>query len=162
MLLTLFLAGCGSDGEEKNNTQDNKGAEVIEMSEEDKVIYEEMKGEIIGKSDKNFKEATNAEPVSVRNDKTGNWRKTSISEDIDIEEYALSYNKEHMKDGEIHFIINFTRNTTTVIRKSGGLLDVEIKEHVKKEEHDAKTIGSGMMLKEYKTYPDGDIEEIKY
>ena len=66
-----------------------------------------------------------------------------------------------MKDKEIHFIINFTRNTTTIIRNNGGLLDLEIKEHVKSEEHDANTLGSGMSLSDYVVYPDGDIEEIK-
>ncbi|MFD1206128.1 MULTISPECIES: hypothetical protein [Sporosarcina] len=118
------------------------------------------KDKIIGKSDKDFKAAVKDKPTKVRNDQTGKWRKTSIAESIDIEEYALSYQKEYMKDDEVHFIVNFTRNTTTWLNATGGLLAVEIREHVRGEEHDAKTLGSGMVLKSYIIYPDGDIQEL--
>lgn len=120
------------------------------------------KDRIVGKSDKDFKTAVKDKPAKVRNDQTGKWRKTSIAESIDIEDYALSYQKEYMKNDEVHFIVNFTRNTTTWLNATGGLLFVEIREHVKSEEHDAKTLGSGMVLKSYTIYPDGDIEETDF
>jgi len=116
---------------------------------------------IVGKSEKDFSDISNSKPRDVRNDVTGNWRKTTISEGIDIEEYALSYQDLHMNEDEVHHIINFTYNTTTWLNEIGGLLYVDIKEYVDKEEHDAKTLGSGMVLKSYVIYPDGDIQELE-
>lgn len=83
-----------------------------------------------------------------------------MSGNEDVLEYLLSYEKRNMKQDEIHFIINFTNKTTTIIDKSNGLLNVDVKEYISKEEHSAKTIGSGMLLKSYVIYPDGDIEDI--
>ncbi len=113
---------------------------------------------IVGKSDKDFKNVTKSKPSEVRNDKTGNWRILKIAEDLDIEEYALSYAELYMKDSEVHYIVNFNYNTTTWLNKMGGLLYVEVREYVKREEHDANNLGSGMTLKGYTIYPDGDIE----
>lgn len=99
-------------------------------------------------------------PNDVRNDTTGKWKKATTSESIDITEYALEYSKEHMQDNETHFIVNFTNNTTSVLNVLDGLLYVDVHERVEKEEHDAKTIGSGMLLKEYIIYEDGEIQEV--
>ena len=44
----------------------------------------------------------------------------------------------------------------------GNLLDVSVYEYVDKEEHDAKLLFSGMLLKEYHVNKDtGEIEEIQ-
>lgn len=116
---------------------------------------------ILGKSDKVFKELSGAKPNEVKNDTTGKWRITKIAESIPIEEYALSYADSYMKDGEVHYIVNFNYNTTTWLNKLGGLLYVEVREYVKREEHDANKLGNGMVLASYVIYPDGDIEEEK-
>lgn len=99
-------------------------------------------------------------PTDVRNDTTGNWKKATTSEDIDITEHAKEYADEHMEDGDTHFIINFTLDTTTVINKQGDMLFVDVHEYVDKEEHDASTIGSGMLLKEHTIDSDGKVEKV--
>lgn len=100
---------------------------------------------------------------NVRHDSTGNWRISVIADNIEIEEYALEYyNKFFKDDKEVHFIVNFNNNTTTRITSMGNLLDVSILEYVKKEEHDAKELGGGMLLKEYHINKDtGEIKEIQ-
>lgn len=132
-----------------------------EPAEED-TAWDDLKEKekIIGVSDKDFSKVTKSKPSEVRNDSTGNWRITKISENIDIEEYALSYADLNMKDDEVHHIVNFNYHTTTWLNKMNGLLYVDIKEYVKKEEHDAKKLGSGMLLKSYVIFPDGDIQEL--
>ena len=99
----------------------------------------------------------------VRNDVTGNWRISTIAENVDIQEYALSYYKEYFKDDkEIHAIVNFNYKTTTKISVIGNTLDVSIYDYVDGEEHDAKLLFSGTLLKEYSVNMDnGSIEEIQ-
>ena len=101
--------------------------------------------------------------TNVPNDVTGNWRIASIAENIEMQDYALDYYKEHFKsDDEIHAIVNFNYKTTTKISVMGNLLDVSVYEYVDKEEHDAKLLFSGMLLKEYHVNKDtGEIEEIQ-
>ena len=99
----------------------------------------------------------------VRNDSTGNWKVSTIAESIDIQDYALDYYKKYFEsDKEIHAIVNFNYNTTTKISVAGNLLDVTIHEYVDKEEHDAKLLFSGMVLKEYHVNMEtGAVEEIQ-
>ena len=99
----------------------------------------------------------------VRNDVTGNWRISTIADNIDMVDYAIEYyNKYFESDDEIHAIVNFNYNTTTKISVIGNLLDVSVYEYVDKEEHDAKLLFSGMLLKEYHINKDtGEIEEIQ-
>lgn len=98
----------------------------------------------------------------VRNDTTGNWRISLITENIDMSEYALDYYKQYFTDdSEIHFIVNFNYNTTTKIMVMGGDLDVTVQEYVAKEEHDANTLGSGTVLAEYLVDKEtGEVEKI--
>lgn len=100
---------------------------------------------------------------NVRNDVTGNWRIATIAENIEMQDYALDYYKEYFKsDDEIHAIVNFNYKTTTKISVMGNLLDVSVYEYVDKEEHDAKLLFSGKLLKEYHVNKDtGEIEEIQ-
>lgn len=101
--------------------------------------------------------------TNVRNDVTGNWRIAKIAENIAMQDYALDYYKKYFKsDDEIHAIVNFNYNTTTKISVMGNLLDVTVYEYVDKEEHDAKLLFSGMLLKEYHVNIDtGEIQEIQ-
>lgn len=150
LVLTLvMLVGCGADEEVLN------GEVELDLS------IEEREGSI-GKSDKDFTELTNSKPSEVRNDATKKWRKVTLSKGANMAEYALSYNKLFMdEDTTVHSIINFGNKTTTMINDLGSYLSVRIHEYEDKEEHDAKELGSGMLLKEYNIYKDnGDIEEI--
>ncbi len=101
--------------------------------------------------------------TDVPNDSTGNWRIAKISEKIEIQNYALDYYKKNFKnDHEIHAIVNFYTKTTTGISVIGNLLDVSIHEYVKKEEHNAKVLFSGKLIKEYHINKDtGEIEVIQ-
>lgn len=170
-LLSLTLFGC--DGNEKpiEESIDTSQVEEVDPIEEDsEVVQEEQSGitwddlkdedNIVGKSDKDFKELTKSKPTDVRNDTTGKWKKSTVSENVNLEEYLLSYVDLYMEDGDVHFIINFNYNTTTRVNYNGGLINASVMEYERKEEHDAKTIGSGMLLKSYAIYPDGDIEEV--
>jgi len=142
-----------NDSEEANT--ENKDAEN-ESSE-----WDDLKENIVGKSDKDASEIISSKPSDVRNDTTNNWKKNTISETVDTIEYALSYHDEYMEEDEIHFIVNFAYNTTTTLNYMNGLLFVDIHEYEDGEEHDASTLGSGMLLQSYIIYPDGDIEEIE-
>lgn len=100
---------------------------------------------------------------NVRNDVTGNWRISTIASSLDATDYAVEYYKNlFSSDKEIHAVVNFSTKTTTIISVLFDKLDITIREYVDKEEHDAKVLGSGQLLKEYwiniKT---GEIEEIQ-
>lgn len=99
----------------------------------------------------------------VNNDETGNWRISKISENIEMQNFAIDYYKEYFNgDNEIHGIVNFNNNTTTRILVMGNLLDVSILEHVSAEENDAKKLFSGKLLEEYHVNIDsGEIEKIQ-
>ncbi len=98
----------------------------------------------------------------VHNDATGNWRISLISENIEVKDIALDYYKKYFKnDDEIHAIINFSTKTTTKLAVVGNLIDVSVFEYVDGEEHDAKTLFGGTLLKEYQIDKDtGEVEEI--
>ncbi|WP_294187841.1 hypothetical protein [uncultured Clostridium sp.] len=119
---------------------------------------------IIGTSNKNYKDIDTSKPSSVRNDKTGNWRLSRVATTENIVEYTKSYYENNFSDDkEIHAIVNFTLNTTTKVSKVlDNILSVTVHEYVDKEEHDANELFSGMVLADYFVYLDnGDIEEIK-
>jgi len=160
-----------AEEEQENETTEQEAEENEEVdvsvdeeaSEVEDTTWDDLKNQdnIVGKSDKDFSDVSTSDPTDVRNDTTGNWRKSTITENVKIEEYALSYQELHMEADEVHHIINFTNNTTTWLNNLGGLLYVDVKEYVDGEEHDAATLGSGMLLKSYIIYPDGDVEEIE-
>lgn len=100
---------------------------------------------------------------SVINDITGRWRISSIASSKDITEYITDYyNALFSSDDEIHAIVNFSLNTTTSISVlPDGTLDVAVHEYIDGEEHDAKALFGGMLLKEYFVNPQtGGFEEI--
>lgn len=105
----------------------------------------------------------NVVPVSMREDATDSWKVSTIACSADPKEYALSYYKECFEDGDrVHWVVNFSTNTTTCINDMDGLLSVTTYEYVDGEEHSAKEIGGGMKLDEFLVYVDsGKIEEIQ-
>ena len=104
-------------------------------------------------ADKTQDESTAQDDISfvvtnVPNDVTGNWRIATIAENIEMQDYALDYYKEHFKsDDEIHAIVNFNYKTTTKLSVMGNLLDVSVYEYVDKEEHDANCFSVVCFLK---------------
>lgn len=116
---------------------------------------------IIGISDKSVS-GISFSVSKVQNDVTGNWRISTIAENIDIEYYALDYVKHYLHNkSQVHAIVNFTRNTTTSIKKYGNIIYVDIYDYVKGEEHDANRLFTGTLLQQYFVYIDnGDIEKI--
>lgn len=136
--------------------------EVTEASNEE-VVEHRTGDNIVGVSEKDIEDLDPVFYKSVINDVTGNWRYATIADDIDIEYYIMSYYKNYFStDNEVHAIINFTRNTTTRLNYSGGVITVTIMDYVDGEEHDAKKLFSGQVLATYYVYADnGDIEELK-
>ena len=137
-------ANVSDDTTQKSETTVNNEPE----SEPTETTEKEQTSECIGKNiddiDAHFRVS------KVRNDVTGNWRISSIDESINMEEYALSYYKKYFSnDTEIHAIVNSSYNTTTQISVVFNTLNVSIYEYVDGEEHDAKLLFSGMLLKQY-------------
>lgn len=99
---------------------------------------------------------------SVRNDVTGRWRLARVATTISTEEFALDYYKAFFKDDdEVHIIVNFTLNTTTVLNVFGDTISCDIHEYIDKEEHDASVLAGGMLLASYGINIDtGAIEKL--
>lgn len=155
--------------EEDNTAEETESAvdsstEESETSPDSAVEVPHRSGEeIVGISDKNISDISIYFWGEVRNDITGNWRYSSTADDIDIENYALSYYKEYFEnDNEIHCIVNFTRKTTASLKVYGGMIFLSLYDYVDGEEHDANLMFSGTPLIDYIIYTDnGDIEKIE-
>lgn len=166
-----FLIQGFTNSPEGNISNENKEQSTIET--QDNISNDEsnntnvttiQRENIIGTSNKNYKDIDTSKPNSVRNDKTGNWRLSTVATTENIVEYTKSYYENNFSDDkEIHAIVNFTLNTTTKVSKVlDNILSVTVHEYVDKEEHDANELFSGMVLADYFVYLDnGDIEEIK-
>lgn len=90
------------------------------------------------------------DPQKVNNDKTGNWRISTIATTKSDEEYIIPYIKYYMADAEgTYAIVNFTNKVTIAINKSGNIATVDVHEYVDKEEHDAAQLFSGQVLSNY-------------
>ncbi|GIO18141.1 hypothetical protein J18TS1_12410 [Oceanobacillus oncorhynchi subsp. incaldanensis] len=150
------------ESEEETPAEDEpQEQENVEEVEEESPEWDDLKENIVGKSDKDASEIISNSSTDVQNDTTGDWKKNVISESADTVEYALSYYDEYMEEDETHFIVNLNYGTTTTLNHMGGLLYVDVHEYQDGEEHDASEIGAGMLLKSYVIYPDGDIEEVE-
>ncbi len=176
VIVLIGAAGSGATAGSGANTNNNSSIETASSNKvdtkketketEDKSNSITVKREnLVGTSNKNIDDLNNAIIFSdtVRNDVTGKWRLCRLADNIQMEEYALSYYKKYFKnDDEVHVIINFTLKTTTVIKYNGLALDIRIYDYIDKEEHDAKLMATGTFLSEYWVYIDnGDIEKIQ-
>lgn len=151
LALILILSACGSNDDADPAEHEEGKTEVVEEKKDNEGNDEAI--------DKEFEKAF-GDAREVRNDTTGNWRVVVTSKKFDVEEMLFDYHDNFMEEGEVHFIVSFATNTTTVIRNDGGMISAEVHEYVDKEEHDAKILGSGMILAEYIVNSDGEIEEI--
>jgi hypothetical protein len=86
------------------------------------------------------------EPAPFIRDATGKWRIVKIANGTPPADYAVDYARAYMNEGDIHFVVNFFLNTTTMFRQSLGVIEAKTTEYVDGEEHDASTIGEGLLL----------------
>lgn len=88
-------------------------------------------------------------PMDVDGDNTGKWKIVTLAQTgLEPQKIAYDYYKTCFEKGDtVHYIVNFSTNTTTRISDVGGnILEVATTEYVKKEEHDASTLGGGQPL----------------
>lgn len=114
-----------------------------------------------GISNKDIKDLNVDFKGAIKNDVTGKWKlATTDKANFDFNEYAVSYAKKYMKDGEIHYFVSYGNKAVHSINKMGGILLINATEYKVGEEHDAKKIGGGMSLGSATVYMDnGDIEK---
>ncbi len=168
ILVVLFIGimVTPTDTEEGPTTTESTTKESTTKEPETTETTVAPRKEAIGKSDQNADELIDGmKPYSMRNDVTGNWKVVKFaSPKGEVEKYALDYyNKyfEKIESNEVHWLVNYTNNTTTSISCFGSFLEVRTYEYVDKEEHDAHAIGGGMPLTSYFVWLDnGDIEKI--
>lgn len=83
-------------------------------------------------------------------DVTGNWRLSTVLTEKSIDEYAFDYYKSYFNsDDEIHWIVNYSDNTTSCINCINGYLSITEYSHVDGEESSAKKIGSGSHISDF-------------
>ena len=159
MAVMCLVTACGGSGDAKKTEAATSAATeaVTEAATTEEETTEEETTEASALAEYNIMYQD-----YVRNDKTGRWRLARMAESVPTVDIALDYYKEYFQsDDELHFVINFTLNTTTSIARYDNYLDVCVREYVSKEEHDAVMLGSGMLLKEYWVYVDtGEVEEL--
>lgn len=99
---------------------------------------------------------------NVRNDVTGKWRVLVFYSAENIVDHAVEYyNAYFSADDEIHIAVNLGLKTTSVMNVSGGVMYVSVHEYIDKEEHDAKVLGGGDLLKSYTVNLEtGEIEDV--
>ena len=104
--------------------------------------------EAVDKKEEMKKDYKLSDPMPINGDTTGKWKLNRMTGATNPIDFAFDYYKNFMEPDEIHYIINFSTKTTTIIQNVAGMLYVRVLEHVDKEEVTAKTIGSGMLLQE--------------
>ena len=131
----VISAGCSNTA--SNSTETTTEASMSETTTAAVDKKEEMK-----------KAYKLSDPTSINGDATGKWKLNRMTGATNPIDFAFDYYKNFMEPDEIHYIINFSTKTTTIIQNVAGMLYVRVLEHVDKEEVTAKTIGSGTLLEE--------------
>lgn len=159
-VMVFSLCSCGSSPSEKPvSTPKPTAAPTPEPTKSPEDIQKELQAA--------FKDSIGGSGItfykSVRNDTTGRWRVAVIYTGENMVDHALDYYKAYFtSDDELHFICNLGLKTTTKISVVLGKLQVDVREYVDKEEHDAKILNSGTLLTSYWVYmATGEIEELK-
>lgn len=132
----IVSAGCGANATSSTETTTAETT-ATEATTEAVDKREEMK-----------KDYKLSDPMSINGDTTGKWKLNRMTGATNPIDFAFDYYKNFMEPDEIHYIINFSTKTTTIIQNVAGMLYVRVLEHVDKEEVTAKTIGSGTLLQE--------------
>lgn len=167
-LLIGIIGSLGKKGDNKDNTTEMV-TESITDDESVNVTEEALDTEEVSEDDEKAKLQEELKDKysliyngEVRNDNTGNWRYSGYTENDSQETFASEYYKAFFEDDkEIHAVINFTNKTTAKLAVVGEKIDVTIYEYVDGEEHDAKELFSGDVLKQYfVNISDGSVEDI--
>lgn len=132
----MMSAGCGA------NVASSTEATSAETT------ATEATTEAVDKKEEMKKTYNLSDPMPINDDKTGKWKLNRMTGATNPIDFAFDYYKNFMEPDEIHYIINFSTKTTTIIQNMSGMLYVRVLEHVDKEEVTAKTIGSGTLLQE--------------
>ena len=83
-------------------------------------------------------------------DVTGNWRLSAVVTEKTIDEFAFDYYKSYFNsDDEIHWVVNYSDNTTSCINCISGYLSITEYSHVDGEENSAKKIGGGSHISDF-------------
>lgn len=135
----VISAGCGNSTPNKTETTATEATTVEETTS--LAAATDKKEEMKKAYDLN-------DPIRINDDTTGKWKLNRMTGATNPIDFAFDYYKNFMKPDEIHYIINFSTKTTTIIQNISGMLYVRVLEHVDKEEVTAKTIGSGTLLQE--------------
>ena len=166
LVLALGITGCGSSAAKPTVTQNDKttssaakeagkktdssvASKTTEKPEEKKTDSVSDPNAALKKELKEKYDITEPEKFA-KGDVTGNWRIVKVSNSTPPADYAFDYAKCYMtqENNGVHFIVNFALKTTTELTFTADILDVITTEYVNGEEHDAKAIGSGMVLTE--------------
>lgn len=140
-------------GEKETQEDDQETTEEVSEDEESEKIEEENDVP---------EEIADLHLTDVRNDNTGEWKKSVTAANVNMPENAMHYYEEYMESGDTHIIVSFATNTTITLNDTGHILYVSSSEYQDGEEHDASKLGSGMELKSYAVdRSDGSIEEIE-
>ncbi len=160
VLISLFSPHDSSEGGTDQSIPSETTVNEVETTQAseqdaDKEAAKKSFAEAMGTSTITFSE-------SVRNDAGGNFRLTRLASSEDILDHAIEYYNAYIKnDTEVHFVINSTLKTTARISASYNYLFVDEYEYVDNEEHDAKTLLSGLPLGSYIVHIDtGEIEDL--
>jgi len=99
---------------------------------------------------------------NVRNDVTGKWRVLVFYSSENIVDHAVEYyNAYYSSDDEIHMVVNLGLKTTSALSVSNGIMYLDVHEYIDGEEHDAKVLGGGDLLKSYTIdLNTGEIEDL--
>lgn len=167
--LTASAFILGACEETETTEQETEAVEEVETTEEETTEVESdvsEESEDLEESEEPAEvlpeEIQDLTVTDTRDDTTGNWRKVVTPANVNMPENALTYFNEYMEEGEVHHIISFATNTTSMISDIGGMLYVDITEYEEREEHSADTIGGGMLLQSFVVYKEnGEIEEIE-
>ena len=139
--MAMALTGCGGAATSNESTTGT----TVASSE---ATSEAATTEATDKKEEMKKEYSLNDPTRVNDDTTGKWKLNRMVSATNPIDFAFDYYKNFMQPDEIHFIINFSTKTTTIIQNVAGMLYVRVLEHVDKEEVSAKTLGKGTLLQE--------------
>lgn len=144
----LVGTSCGSSG---NNTTSKQSTATESQETESTSSHKEIDG-----VDISF-----AGPMN--DDVTGNFRLARVNTQKEAKDYAVDYYHNYFtNDDEIHWLVNFSLNTTSSITCMGDQLYVDTYDYVKDEELSAKEIGGGTLLSEYTIdLNSGDVTKVQ-
>lgn len=174
IVMIVIFAIIGSFGSSDSDKSETKEAKITDTSAIKATSATSDEAESLESTDRSENKEALKEALKdkeglvwfgdVRNDVTGNWRLAEYASSDTLVTFAAEYyNAFFDSDKEIHAVINMSTHVTGQISKiMDDTLDVTLYEYVDGEEHDAKELFSGMLLKEYLvTISTGDIEEIQ-